>query len=417
MNNSKNSHSIPNSDWIKKLIYWADSRFEFVAFQQGNGYELPGGPFKKRFFAGHRSLTEREIWTENSNGYRVGIIGYDYKNQIESLNSSNPAFIDLPDLSFFEAALVIEFKEEEMEFITPVSATFFDEINAIQLPANPKSDCKFSPQTSKQEYLSIIDRIQNEIIEGNTYEANFCQAFSGKFEVFDPIASYFHLNTISPMPFSALYKSNHNWLISASPERFLKKSGNHIIAQPIKGTIRRGKNPGEDLSQIQKLSKSEKEQAENLMITDLMRNDLSKVSKTASVKVDELFGIYPLPRIFQMMTTISAELMEAITFKEIIHATFPMGSMTGAPKISTMNIIDQLENFKRGWYSGAFGVIEPNGDFDFSVIIRSIITDQTAKKLYFGVGSAITIDAVATEEYEECLLKAQAIVEVLNGSK
>ena len=218
------------------------------------------------------------------------------------------------------------------------------------------------------------------------------------------------------MPFAALFKAESTWLVSASPERFLKKSGNRLIAQPIKGTISRQGDPVEDQMNKELLLSSEKERAENLMITDLMRNDLAKVSQTGSVEVEELFGIYALPRVFQMISTVSSELVPNTSFKEIIKATFPMGSMTGAPKISTMEILDREESFKRGWFSGAFGWMNDQGDFDFSVVIRSVIADLNVKKLYFGVGSAITIDASASHEYDECQLKAQAIFELLRGN-
>ena len=218
------------------------------------------------------------------------------------------------------------------------------------------------------------------------------------------------------MPFAALFKASNKWLVSASPERFLKKEGKTLIAQPIKGTIQRSSDPIQDKINAESLRNSEKEQAENLMITDLMRNDLARVSETGSVQVKELFGIYPLPRVFQMISTIHSRLQPKVSFRQIIEATFPMGSMTGAPKISTMNIIDREESFKRGWFSGAFGWIDDEGDFDFSVIIRSVIADMEAKKLYFGVGSAITVDASAEQEYEECALKAQAIFELLRGN-
>ncbi|MDF2158531.1 anthranilate synthase component I family protein [Algoriphagus sp. CAU 1675] len=269
--------------------------------------------------------------------------------------------------------------------------------------------------SSKKEYLEAIKKIKHEITEGNTYELNFCQAFSAQFEQFDPIESYINLNSISPMPFSALFKAKSTWLISASPERFLKKKGSNLIAQPIKGTIRRGCNPEEDQKNRELLFQSEKERAENLMITDLTRNDLSKVSETGSVKVSELFGIYPLPKVFQMVSTVKSIVKPNTSLEEILSSTFPMGSMTGAPKIKTMELIEELENFQRGWFSGALGWIDEKGDFDFSVVIRSVIADLSTKKLYFAVGSAITIDADAESEYEECLLKASAILEVLSG--
>ncbi|WP_332912466.1 anthranilate synthase component I family protein [Algoriphagus boritolerans] len=291
-----------------------------------------------------------------------------------------------------------------------------NEIEAQILPANPSLSCQVSPQVTRDEYLRSVLNIQNEILEGNTYETNFCQAFSGSFASWAPIAAFFRLNELSKMPFAALFKAKNQWLLSASPERFLKKTGSKLIAQPIKGTIKRGLNPEEDAENREKLISSEKERAENLMITDLMRNDLARVSKTGSVRVEELFGIYPFPRVLQMISTVSSEIKDVVTFENIIRATFPMGSMTGAPKISTMKIIEREECFRRGWFSGAFGWIDENEDFDFSVVIRSIIADLEVKKLYFGVGSAITIDASAEQEYDECELKAQALFELLRGN-
>ncbi len=388
-----------------------------MAYFDGNGHTYPEGPFKNMFFAGSARISEKELF-ENSRGKeKVGIIGYDFKNQIENLKSDNPEFFPLPDRCFFEAELSIQLTETGFYTKTAFPDLWLKELENLRLPEAGNLVCWVAPQISKEVYLQKIHSIQDEIREGNTYEANFCQAFSGEFESWDPIASYLKLNELSKMPFSGLFKAEHNWLVSASPERFLKKSGRQLIAQPIKGTIKRGQNTQQDDLNRATLLASEKERAENLMITDLTRNDLARVSTTGSIKVKELFGIYPLPRVFQMISTVSSEIRPDQTFGEIIHATFPMGSMTGAPKISTMGIIEREESFRRGWFSGAFGWIDGDGDFDFSVVIRSIIADLGAKKLYFGVGSAITIDASAEQEYEECALKAQAILELLNGNQ
>jgi len=218
------------------------------------------------------------------------------------------------------------------------------------------------------------------------------------------------------MPFSSLFKAENLYLIGASPERFLKKEGMRMIAQPIKGTIRRGKDSEEDFALKNQLLNSEKERAENLMIVDLMRNDLSKFSETGSVDVEELFGVYPFAKVHQMISTVTSDIKKNVGLKEIIHATFPMGSMTGAPKIKCMELIEKYENFRRGWFSGTLGHIHTNGDFDFNVIIRSIVFDKNTGKGYFAVGSAITYDADPAYEYEECLLKASAILEVLEGN-
>lgn len=415
MNSASFIYPIPDPKWIEKLCRWADQNFDFLALTNGNGYDYPEGAFAHRFFAGSYQLAENELWSESSDHKKVGIIGYDFKNRLEKLRSENEAFFELPEICFFQPSFSLGLNGKSVYSDVELTEGFWSEIEKMELSDAPNVSCAVTPQIPREKYLGTVKTIQEHIIEGNTYESNFCQAFSGTFENWDPIAAYFRLNAIAPMPFSALFKAKSQWLVSASPERFLKRTGAKLIAQPIKGTIKRGKSPEEDASNRETLASSEKEQAENLMITDLMRNDLSKVSKTGSVKVDELFGIYPLPRVFQMISTISSELRENVNFSSIIQASFPMGSMTGAPKIRTMEIIEELESFKRGWFSGAFGVIEENGDFDFSVVIRSIIADLESKKLYFGVGSAITYDADAAQEYEECSLKAQAIVEVLRG--
>lgn len=408
-------YPIPDPSWIEKLCRWADVHFDFFAFTNGNGHHYPEEPFATRFFAGNIQLSETDVWSVSTNFKKVGIIGYDFKNRLEKLKSENKPFFELPEICFFQPSFSLAFDGENICSDIELSDDFWKEIDRTNLPISTNTACLVKPKISKEKYLKTVKKIQDHIIEGNTYESNFCQAYSGSFETWDPIAAYFKLNELSPMPLSFLFKAKSLWIVSASPERYLKRAGTKIIAQPIKGTIKRGKSTLEDESNRKTLANSEKEQAENLMITDLMRNDLSKVSKTGSVKVKELFGIYPLPRVFQMISTIVSELKEDVSFSDIIQASFPMGSMTGAPKIRTMEIIEELESFKRGWFSGAFGVIEENGDFDFSVIIRSIIADLEVKKLYFGVGSAITYDANAAQEYEECNLKAQAILEILGG--
>ncbi|SFT86085.1 para-aminobenzoate synthetase component 1 [Algoriphagus locisalis] len=409
------TYPIPNLFWIEKLCRWADLHFDFFAYTNGNEHQYPEGSFATKFYAGNRQLTEEELWSDYAGFKKVGIIGYDFKNRLEKLKSKNPAFLELPELCFFTPTFTLDFDVKNIHSEIELTKEFWKEVEDIILPKKSITRCDIQPQITRKRYLETVKTIQDHIIEGNTYESNFCQAYSGSFESWDPIAAYFKLNSLSPMPFSTLFKAKSQWLISASPERFLKRAGNRLIAQPIKGTIKRGANETEDKVNRETLAKSEKEQAENLMITDLMRNDLSKVSMIGSVQVRELFGIYPFPRVFQMISTIASELKPQGNFSEIIQATFPMGSMTGAPKIRTMEIIEELESFKRGWFSGSFGVIEENGDFDFSVIIRSIIADLEVKKLYFGVGSAITFDANPAQEYDECELKAKAILEVLSG--
>ena len=229
------------------------------------------------------------------------------------------------------------------------------------------------------------------------------------------IKTFHQLNLKSPMPFAVLAKTPHGVVLCASPERFLKKTDKILIAQPIKGTMRRSADEEEDQLLKAELRNSPKEQAENMMIVDLVRSDLAKVSTVGSVKVEELFEVYSFQQVHQMISTVTSKVKPEATMEDIIKATFPMGSMTGAPKISAMQLIDGFEATNRGLYSGAIGIINENGDFDFNVVIRSIIYNPTTSKLSFHVGSAITFDSMPEQEYEECLLKAQAIFDVLKG--
>ncbi|WP_051260694.1 anthranilate synthase component I family protein [Algoriphagus marincola] len=409
-----NSHTYPFSEEkdLPHLLRWIDQNYSHYLFTHGNSHSYPKGPFPNQILTGNQAINSiEELEKRYSKEALAGIFSYDFKNQIEKLSSKNPSFFELPDFLFFQPELQLSWNNSEISSSQPLPPEIFN----LVCPKPKTTSINIHSQTSKEEYLKNFRMIQDEIREGNTYEMNYCIAYQADFEDMDPVYTFLRLNKKSPMPFAALFKAGEKYILSASPERFLKKTGNQLIAQPIKGTAKRGQNEAEDLKNKKQLHASEKERAENLMITDLMRNDLSKVSEIGSVEVPELFGLYSFPRVHQMISTVSATLKPNATFRQIIEATFPMGSMTGAPKIKTMELIEQFENFKRGWFSGALGFINESGDFDFSVIIRSIILDQSSKKLYFAVGSAITIDAEAEQEYDECLLKANAILEVLSG--
>jgi para-aminobenzoate synthetase component I len=218
----------------------------------------------------------------------------------------------------------------------------------------------------------------------------------------------------SPNPLAAMYKFNNRYCICASPERYLQRKGNTILSQPIKGTSKRDlADPVNDAINKQYLLTSQKEKSENVMVVDLVRNDLSKVCVESSVKVDELFGVYSFPQVHQMISTVSGVVNENINWIDAVKATFPMGSMTGAPKKKVMELIDQYEQTKRGLFSGALGYIKPNGDFDFNVVIRSILYNDDTNYLSFQAGSGITFYSDAEKEYEECLLKAAAMLKIL----
>lgn len=357
---------------------------------------------------------------EGEGQWKFGFISYDYKNQLEKLNSDNPDHIGFPDRHFFSPELLFKICQSSVEIDYQPDLYTEDQVRfmldeARQLdPEMTSNPVQITPRISKEEYLEKVYKLKEHIQLGDIYEVNFCQEFYAEKIELDPISVYIKLNEKSPTPFSSFVKHHDQFLMCASPERFMQKTGEKILSQPIKGTIRRGKNAREDELLKQTLLNDPKERSENVMIVDLVRNDLSRVAQKASVQVDELFGIYTFPQVHQMISTVSAKLKPETTFESIIQATFPMGSMTGAPKISSMELIEKYESTKRGIYSGTVGYIDEHGDFDFNVVIRSIIYNQKNKYLSFMVGGAITINSIPEKEYEECLLKAKAMMEVLS---
>jgi para-aminobenzoate synthetase component 1 len=266
---------------------------------------------------------------------------------------------------------------------------------------------------SKKNYLEKVTGLLNHLHRGDIYEANFCMEFYAENSQINPQEKFEKLNAISQTPFAVYFKNNQHYLLSATPERYLRKQGNDLISQPIKGTAKRFLDKTEDEKSKQNLASDPKERAENIMITDLVRNDLSRTAQKGSVQVKELCGIYSFKQVHQMISTITSKLDPKHSLVEVLRLAFPMGSMTGAPKISVMKIIEELEETKRGLYSGAIGYYSPNGDFDFNVVIRSILYNQDKKYVSFSVGSAITSFSNPEKEYEECLLKAKAMFEVL----
>jgi para-aminobenzoate synthetase component 1 len=352
---------------------------------------------------------------ENKGNWIFGHLGYDLKNEMEKLSSSHPDRIHFPDLYFFEPEIIIRLNEKEIVIEADEPEKVFGDIDSLQsLEFSVTTYPSIQNRISKDEYLSIIRKLQQHILRGDCYEINFCQEFFAENASIDPVQVYKKLSNISPNPFSALYKLNDQWLICASPERYIKKQGTHILSQPIKGTAKRIEdNQQNDLLNKEQLLNSAKDRSENVMVVDLVRNDLAKVCKEGTVKVDELFGVYSFPQVHQMISTVSGELKEDISFTDIIKATFPMGSMTGAPKKRVMDLIEQYEKTKRGIFSGAVGYISPKGEFDFNVVIRSILYNSSSKYLSFQTGSGITFYSDPEKEWEECMLKAGAIKKVL----
>lgn len=412
----KNTFPFPNDAfWISKMLNWANHHYPFFAYFTDNGISYPHKGFKHQFFAAKSAFPLDHATSFYGKQKMVGIIGYDSKNALEKLTSNNPAPVDCPESVFFLPELHILIDENQVTIVHEFAAQLMREILDFGHLSNPNPTVSVTEITDKDTYFSNIQSIKDHIIAGDLYEMNYCMGFTFEQKKWSPIQGFEDLMKRSAMPFSAIFRADDHYLICASPERFLKKTGDQWIAQPIKGTIKRGLNEAEDKVFQDYLANSEKERAENLMIVDLMRNDLSKISKVGSVEVEELFGIYAFPKVSQMISTVKSKARGDLSLQTIVQAIFPMGSMTGAPKIKCMELIERYEDFKRGWYSGALGYFEADGDFDLNVVIRSIVFDQASGKGFFAVGSAITYDSDAEYEYQECLLKSAAIREVLEG--
>jgi para-aminobenzoate synthetase component 1 len=351
------------------------------------------------------------------NDYIFGFLSYDLKNDTEDLTSQNFDGLNFPDLYFFQPKKIIIIKGDAVEFKYLTSNDILTDIAIIQSiklhTKVPSSKITIKLRIHKDEYFKKVQTILQHIYRGDIYEANFCQEFYSENATINPLAIYKNLNKISQPPFATFFKLKDLYLLSASPERYLKKNGETVISQPIKGTEKRAFSKKDDYQLIQQLENNPKERAENIMIVDLVRNDLSKWAIKGTVKVDELCKVYTFKQVHQLISTISCKVSKETHPVDLIKATFPMGSMTGAPKISAMKIIEEIESTKRGVYSGAVGYFEPNGNFDFNVIIRSILYNASKKYVSYSVGSAITSKSEPEKEYEECLLKAKAMKQVL----
>ncbi|MDT7830477.1 anthranilate synthase component I family protein, partial [Pricia sp. S334] len=370
-----------------------------------------------------------------------GYFSYDLKNDVEQLTSENYDGLHFPDLYFFQPKKIIRIAgntvdfvylnmvddeiEGDFEEITEIGPLGMDQVGqgydqiqasdgAQTLVGNSTSnDIRIKLRTSKDDYFSRIKALLAHIHRGDIYEANFCQEFYAENTTIDVLKAFDKLNAISKAPFAAFLKIRDKFLMSASPERYLRKKSGIAISQPIKGTAKRSPDLETDAALKFNLQKDAKERSENIMIVDLVRNDLSKSAVKGSVRVPELCEVHSFAQVHQLISTVTAEVPKDKNPVEIIEETFPMGSMTGAPKISAMRIIEAQEDFKRGLYSGAVGYFTPDGDFDFNVVIRSILYNASEKYVSFAVGGAITAKSVPKKEYEECLLKAKAMREVL----
>lgn len=398
--------------------------FDVCSFLDNHQYQLPyhsvdclvaAGAIQ--VISGTDAAAAIDAFYKEEQDWLFGHFSYEYNTpDYTRVQPKHPA--GFSDAFFFRPDHILHLSNQELiiESYSKDPEVIFSEIRNTEIKEGIQHSIHCSPRISRAEYLHTIRHLFKHIQDGDCYEINFCQEFFAENIEIDPIAAYRKLMHLSPNPFACYYKENNAHLLCASPERWLKKAGSQLLSQPIKGTLKRDLNNADADNQLRdQLINSSKDKSENVMVVDLVRNDLSRVCQAGSVTVSELFGVYPFPQVYQMISTITGELLHSIGMNEIIHATFPMGSMTGAPKKRVMELIRQYEPIERGIFSGAVGYIEPNRDFDFNVVIRSILYNDSNKYLSYLVGSGITIYSDPEQEYQECLLKAKAIERVLGN--
>jgi len=346
--------------------------------------------------------------------WKFGYISYDVKNEFENLPSANLDGLEFPEIHFFIPQTLFKIEKDNISLIYGDNSLLPD-VKEVFLKNKVKktNPITLTPRINEEEYLAKVKSVKGNIQQGDVYEMNFCYELFNENVEMDPFETYKKLNKLTNAPFSCFGNFNNKYILSASPERYIQKNGQQLISQPIKGTIARGVDEMTDLTQIENLKNNQKERSENIMIVDLVRNDLSKIATKNSVKVEELCGVYTFETVHQMISTVSATINPHITFLDILKATFPMGSMTGAPKIRAMELIEKYESTKRGVYSGCVGYVKPDGDFDFNVIIRTLLYNSKKKYLSCMVGGAITSKSNEKEEYQETLLKAKALLQAL----
>lgn len=413
------SFKIKDLNALKNALLLKSEEYTYASLLDSNNYEKNSNS-SYEYIAGFgaKSIVVSNNWEElkslsQKNSWLFGYLTYDLKNSVEELKSENDDQLEFPDLCFFEPEYLVCISNGNCEITGSNPELFYKKLPFGQSIESGVSKTEIQSKISKEKYIKQIIQLLNHIQLGDVFEVNFCQEFFAKNAEINPLVLANRLTEKSPMPFGSFLKIGDKYAICASPERFMKRTANHVISQPIKGTIRRGATASEDKELQADLLSDKKEKAENVMIVDLVRNDFSRFAETGSVKVEELFGIHSFPQVHQMISTISCEVKNKNSI-DIIKDCFPMGSMTGAPKVRAMKLIEEYESTKRGLYSGAIGYIAPNGDFDFNVVIRSVLYNKLNKYLSFMVGGAITSASKPQKEYEESLLKAKAIFEILN---
>lgn len=414
----------------RKLLAWSQ-QFENVVWLDSNNFQQKYSSYDAILAVDaytciqtnyNNAFEQLKAYQSRTNDWIFGYLSYDLKNDVEHLKSNNFDGLHFPELFFFQPKKIffIKGKTVKIKYLKTVKQELEADLKAIdicakQKPNNIPNNIKIKLRITKDEYFKKLEKMLVHIRRGDIYEANFCQEFYATQTLINPLETYQKLNKISKPPFATFLKIKDKYLLSASPERYIKKKGSKIISQPIKGTAKRSTNPNQDQALKYTLKHDDKERSENIMIVDLVRNDLSKTATKGSVKVKELCKIYSFKQVHQMISTVVCKVKQTTHPVTILQTTFPMGSMTGAPKISAMKIIEELEETKRGLYSGAVGYFSPKGNFDFNVVIRSILYNATNQYISYSVGGAITAKSIPVNEYEECLIKAKAMREVLEN--
>ncbi len=408
------------ADFRARALHWA-SRFAYCAYYEHNDLQQSAAGTFSRLLAVATACAAAPDSLASLPAYlsrpaplpHCGFVTYEVKNELEALSSQNFAGLAWPALHFFQPETCLRWLGDAL-LLEGQTAGVLAAILATEVPAaTPPTVPPLRARLPRAEYLRAVEAVREDILNGEVYELNLCQEFFADSVVLDPVAVFERLNATSPAPYAGFLRHHDHYLLCASPELFIAKEQAIITSQPIKGTRRRGTTPADDEQQRLALLHDDKERAENLMIVDLVRNDLARVARTGTVRVPELFGTYGFRHVWQLISTVQAELRPGVGLAEVLGATFPMGSMTGAPKIRAMQLIEQYEASRRGLYSGSFGYVLPGGDFIFNVVIRSLQYRASTGYLSLQVGSAITYDSVPAQEYAECLLKAQGVLQAL----
>lgn len=367
----------------------------------------------------YAAVSERADWL-------FGYLGYELNATTDNISPSPQQLFNTAPLRFFVPGIVIRVQNNiamisvhEMACDTPENV--FRKINdtpfeTLTSAYNQSENIRLEPLISDYDYVNTVKKIQQHIIDGDIYELNYCQPFVARNTTIDPVAVFNRLCAVAKAPFSVLYRCGEQYLMCASPERFFSFDGKTMRSMPIKGTRKRGEDEASDKRLFADLESSEKDKAEHVMIVDLVRNDLTPLAETGSIQVTDLFGIYPFEQVWQMVSTVSARLRSDAKLSEALIRAFPMGSMTGAPKIRAMQLAAQYEPWQRGMYSGAFGYFDPDGRCDFNVIIRSLLYHTQTQLLAAYAGGAIVYDSIPEKELEECYVKLSGILRVLNGA-